>query len=177
MALISSALTTSIIIIAVSGAPLLFKRWSKKAEAKRKENGEKYIDYSNVIIGFIYGIGALFVGVGVFVYFFSDEPWAGIGFIAMGLILLIPALICQALDTTINWSPDYICGAKSSMCLKKNTLLWADIVFVKLHPTQMIQLQDKSGKSIYWSVYHSGWYRVIEELRRIRPDIDTSDFD
>ena len=177
MAFTTSALTFFIIGLAVTALPTLFMRKSKMVAAKTKDNGEKYIDYSNFVFWFIYGCGVSFIVIGALVFLFSDEPGAGIGFVALGLIFLIPTLILQLCDTTINWSPEYICGAKSGTRLKKNTILWPDVILVKLHPNKTIQLQDKSGKNIYWSIYHNGWYRIIEDLRLLRPDIDTSDFD
>ena len=177
MSLIASTFTSAIIILAVTVVPLIFSRRSKLAKAKMKDNGEKYIDYSNFIFWVIYGGGSIFFVLGVLVYLFSDEPIAGIIFIIMGLIFLLPMVFVQVADTTINWTSDYICGPKSSMRLKKNRIFWDDITSLVAHPNQTIQLKDKFGKSVYWSVYFNGWYEVIQDLRRIRPDIDTSDFD
>jgi len=177
MGLITSGITFAIIGFAVSAVPALFSRKSKLVKAKTKANGEKYIDYSSFVFWVIYGSAALFSLIGLLVYLFSNEPVAGIIFIALGLIFLLPMGIIQFVDTSINWTSDYICGARSGVSLKKHLILWDDVVLAKLHPNQTIQLKDKFGKSVHWSVYHNGWYEIIEDLRLIRPDIDTSDFE
>ena len=177
MALITSAFTSVIIIAAVSVIPALFRRKSKTIKARTKENGEKYIDYASFVFWFIYGVGALFSILGILVYLFSDEPLAGIAFVVMGLIFFIPVLFLQFTDTTVNWTSDYICGAMSAYRFKKNRILWENIVTAQYHANHTLQLKDASGKSVFWSVYHNGWHAVIDDLRRIRPDIDATDFD
>lgn len=177
MALITSAFTSAIVIVSVTAIPALFRRKSKLVKASTKENGEKYIELSNFVFWIIYGCGASFTVLGVLAYLLSSEPIAGIMFILMGLILLLPTVVLQFVDTAVNWSSVYICGARSGMSYKKNRILWDDVVLIKYHPNHTIQIKDKSGKSIYWSVYHNGWHEIINDLRRIRPDIDTSNFD
>lgn len=177
MALITSAFTSAIVIAAVSAVPALFSRKSKSVKAKTKENGEKYIEYSSFIFWIIYGGGALFTVLGVLIYLFSNEPIAGIIFGVLGLVLIIPAILLTFVDTTVNWSPEYICGAKSGVSIKKNRILLSDVEFVKYHPNHTIQIKGKSGNNVFWSVYHNGWNEIIGDLRAIRPDIDTSDFD
>lgn len=177
MALITSVVTSAIIGVAVTTIPALFSRKSRLVKAKAKNNGEKFIKYSSFVFWVIYGGGALFSILGVLVYFLSEEPVAGIIFIILGLVFLLPMAVMQFFDTSVNWSSEYICGARSGVSLRKNCILWDDVDFAKFHPYQTIQLKDKSGKSVFWSVYHNGWYEIIEDLRRIRPDIDTSDFD
>ena len=125
----------------------------------------------------MYGGGAAFTIVGLLVYLFSDEPIAGIVFGVLGLVLIIPAILLTFVDTTVNWSSEYICGAKSGVSIKKNRILWDDVEFVKYHPNHTIQIKDKSGSSVLLSVYYNGWKEIIGDLRAIRPDIDTSDFD
>lgn len=177
MALFSNAFTSTIIIAAVTAIPALFRGKSKKIAAKRKENGEKYIEYSSFVFWVIYGGGASFSIIGVLVYLFSDEPRAGIIFIVLGLIFLLPMALLQFFDTSVNWTKDYICGAKSGIRLKKNCVFWKDVESIKYQPNHTIQVKDKSGKSVFWSVYHNGWHEIIDDLRHIRPDIDLSDFE
>lgn len=177
MSLITSALTSAIIAFAVSTVPILIGRRTKLAKAKRKENGDKTIDYASSVFGMIYGGGALFTILGVLVYFFSNEPIAGIMFIVMGLIFLLPIMVIQIVDTSLNWTSDYIEGARSGVSLRKNKLSWDDIIQVKHLPNQTIQVKDKSDRKVVWSVYHKGWHEIIDDLQHIRPDIDTSDFD
>ena len=176
MALITSAFTSAIVIAAVSVIPALFSRKSKSVKAKTKENGEKYIELSSFVFWVIYGGGAVFTIVGLLVYLFSDEPEAGIISGVLGLVLIMPAILLTFVDTTVNWSSKYICGAKSGVSIKKNRILWEDVEFVKYHPNNTIQIKDKTGNSVFWSVYYNGWSEVISDLRAIRPDIDTSDF-
>ncbi len=177
MALISSALTSAIVAFAVTAVPILFSRKSKRVKVKASNSGEKTIDYASFVFWVIYGGGALFSIIGVLVYWLSDEPIAGIVFLVLGLILLIPALLLQFVDTSVNWSSESISGAKSGVSLKKNRILWKDIISVKSHPNQTIELKDSAGKSVVWSVYYNGWYEIISDLRRLRPDIDTSNFE
>lgn len=177
MALITSAFTSAIIIAAVTAVPALFKRKSKLVKAKTKENGEKYIEYSSFIFWMVYCSGASFTILGVLVYLFSDEPVAGIIFIVLGLIFVLPTAFLQFVDTSVNWTDKYICGAKSGVSIKKNRILWNNVEMINYHPNHTIQIKDKSGESVFWSIYHNGWYEIIDDLRRIRPDIDTSDFD
>lgn len=177
MALIASAFTSAIVIAAVSVIPGLFSRKSKSIKAKIKGNGEKYIELSSFVFWVIYGGGAAFTIVGLLVYLFSDEPIAGIIFGVLGLVLIVPAILLTFVDTTVNWSPEYICGAKSGVSIKKNRILWDDVELAKYHPNHTIQIKDKSGNSVVFSVYHNGWNEVIGDLRAIRPDIDTSNFD
>ena len=177
MALITSALTSAIVAFAVTSVPILFSRKSKRVKVKASDNGEKTIDYASFVFWVIYGAGAILSTIGVLVYWLSDEPIAGIIFVALGLILLLPALLLQFVDTSVNWSSEYISGAKSGFSLKKNRILWEDIVSVVFHPNQTIELKDSAGKSVVWSVYYDGWYEIISDLRRLRSDIDTSDFE
>ncbi len=177
MALITSALTSAIVVAAVSVIPALFSRKSKSVKAKIKENGEKYIELSSFVFWIIYGGGAAFTIVGLLVYLFSDEPIAGIIFGVLGLVLIVPSILLTFVDTTVNWSSEYICGAKSGVSIKKNKILWDDVVLAKYHPNHTIQIKDNLGKNVVLSVYYNGWNEVIGDLRAIRPDIDTSDFD
>jgi len=177
MALITSALTSAIVAFAVTSMPILFSRKSKRVKVKASNNGEKTIDYASFVFWVIYGGGALFSLIGVLDYWLSDDPIAGIIFWVMGLILLLPALLLQFIDTSVNWSSEYISGAKSGVSLKKNRILWEDIISVKSHPNQTIELKDAAGKSVVWSVYYNGWHEIISDLRRLRPDIDTTDFE
>lgn len=177
MSLITSALTSAIIAFAVSTAPILIGRRTKLAKAKRKENGEKTIDYASSVFGMIYGVGALLTILGVLVYFFSGDPIAGIIFIVMGLIFLLPMMVIQIVDTSVNWTSEYVHGAKSGTGLRKNRVLWTDAIEANLLPNQTIQIKDKYGRKVVWSVYHKGWHEIIDDLRHIRPDFDTSDFD
>jgi len=78
---------------------------------------------------------------------------------------------------SVEWSTKYIEGAKSGSSFKKNRIYWDDIVSVKRHPNQSFSIKDKGGKSVYWSMLYAGWEELIDDLRRFRPDIDTSDFD
>lgn len=174
MALITSALTSAIVAFAVTSVPILFSRKSKRVKVKASYNGEKTIDYASFVFWVIYGGGAIFSTIGVLVYWLSDEPIAGIIFLVLGLILLLPTLLLQFVDTSINWSSEYISGAKSGVSLKKNRILWEDIVSVESHPNQTIELKDSAGKSVVWSVYYNGWHEIITDLQRLRPDIDTS---
>ena len=177
MALITSAFTSAIVIASVTAIPALYRRKSKLVKASTNENGEKYIEYSNFVFWIIYGGGASLTILGVLIYLLSNEPVAGIISILMGLIFLLPTVVLQFVDTSVNWSSVYICSARSGVSLKKNRILWDDVVLAKYHPNHTIQIKDKSGKSVYWSVYHNGWHEIINDLRRIRPDIDTSNFD
>ena len=119
MALITSAFTSAIVIAAVTAIPALFRRKSKLVKANTKKNGEKYIEYSNFVFWVIYGIGAAFTILGVLIYFLLSEPITGIIFILMGLVFLLPTVVLQFVDTSVNWSSEYICGAKSGMSIKK----------------------------------------------------------
>lgn len=177
MALITSAFTSAIVVAAVSAVPALFRRKSKSVKAKTKENGEKYIELSSFVFWIIYGCGAFFTVLSVLIYLFTNEPFAGIVFGVFGLILIIPAILLTFADTTVNWSSEYIHGAKSGVSIKKNRILWDDVVFVKYHPNHTIQIKDKLGNSVFWSVYYNGWKEIIGDLKAIRPDVDTSDFD
>lgn len=177
MALITSTFTSAIVIAAVSVVPALFSRKSKSVKAKTKENGEKCIDLSSFFFWIIYGGGAAFTIIGLLVYLFSDEPIAGISFGVLGLVFIMTAFLFTFVDTTVNWSSKYICGAKSGVSLKKNRILWDEVEFVKYHPNQTIQIKGTAGNSVVWSVYYNGWNEIIEDLRAIRPDIETSDFD
>lgn len=125
----------------------------------------------------IYGGGALFTILGVLVYFFSSEPIGGIIFIVLGLIFLLPMMAIQIVNTSVNWTSEYVHGAKSGVSLRKNKILWTDVIEAKLLPNQTIQVKDKFCRKVVWSVYHKGWFEIIDDLRHIKPDIDTSDFD
>ena len=177
MALITSAFTSAIVMAAVTAIPVLFSRKSKTLKAKTKENEEKYIELSSFVFWIIYGGCVVFTIAGLLIYLFSDEPIAGIMFGVLGLVLIMPAILLTFVDTTVNWSSKYICGAKSGVSIKKNQILWDEVEFIKNHPNHTIQIKDKSGKSVFFSVYYNGWNEVISDLRAIRPDIDTSDFD
>ena len=177
MTLITSAFTSAIVAFAVTAVPILFSRKSKRFKVKASDNGEKTIDYASFLFWVTYGSGALFSITGILVYWLSDEPIAGIIILAMGLILLFPTLLLQFVDTTVNWSPEYIQGAKSGVSLKKNRILWKDIISIKAHPNQTIELKNKAGESVFWSVYYNGWHEIVPDLRPLRPNIDTSDFD
>ncbi|GGX65684.1 hypothetical protein GCM10011309_14930 [Litorimonas cladophorae] len=177
MALISSVFTSAIIIATVSAFPAFFGRKSKLAKVKFQESGEKYIELSKFLFWLIYGVGASFTILGVFVYLFSEEPIAGVGFTIMGLVFLVLTAFLQFIDTSVSWTSEIISGAKSGVSIKKNSIFWNDIVMAKYHANHTIQLKDKLGKSVFWTVYHNGWHEIIDDLRLIRPDIDTSDFD
>ena len=177
MAIISNAITMAIVAADVTTIPILISRSTKSTKLKTKENGEKSIDAGKFIYFLVYGFSALFIVLGLWVGLFADSPIAGIIFIALGLIIVIPMAVFQFADTSVDWSNVYLIGAKSGMSIKKNHILWENVVSAKLHPNQTIQIKDKSGKSVFWSVYYLGWHEIIEDLRRIRPDIDTSDFE
>lgn len=177
MAFISGVFTSAMVVAAVSVIPAIFSRKSKLAKAKSKENGEKYIELSKFVFWLIYGVGISFTILGVFVYVFSEEPIAGVGFISMGFVFLLPTAFLHFVDTSVSWTSEFISGAKSGVSIKKNSVFWNDIVMAKYHANHTIQLKDKLGKSVFWTVYHNGWHEIIDDLRLIRPDIDTSDFD
>ena len=177
MTLLISAITFAIIVLAISMTPVLISRKTKLVEARRNEKGEKTIDYSHSIFWFIYVGGALFSIIGALVYLFSEDAIGGSILFVMGLIFILPMAIIQFADTSINWSHEYIRGAKSGVRLKKNLILWDDVEWVKFHSNNTIQVKDTFGKSVYWTVYHNDWKAIIKDLRRIRPDIDLSDFE
>lgn len=177
MAIGTSALTTIIVVTVVTAIPAFLMRKPKPVKVKVNESGEKCIDLSPDFFWLTYPTASLFLILGVYVFLFTDEPWAGIGFLAMGLIFILSTAALHALDTSVNWTSEYINGARSGGSVKKNKLFWDDVVSAKSLTNETFQLQDKLGKSVHWSVYQTGWYEIIEDLRRIRPDIDTSDFD
>jgi len=175
--MVTDWLTMAIVMGVVTYLPLLVLRKTRHVKAKAKACGEKYIDISQFFFWFVYLGGSGFSIVGVSVFLFTDEAGAGLGFIAMGLLFILSAAIIFVLDTSVSWTLDYIYGARSGSTVKKHKIYWDDIISFKVLPNQTFQLQDKSGKSVHWSVYQAGWYEIIEDLRRLRPDIDTSDLD
>jgi len=177
MSFLESALTMGAVVLAVNLLPKVVGRKAKSTQARIKDNGDKSIDVNKFIYWGIYTVAGLFIFLGVWVYFSTDEPIAGLGFIFMGLVFILPMALLQFADTSVDWSPEYIWGAKSGFNIKKNKVYWDDIVSVIFHPNYSIQVKDKSEKSVYWSVYYSGWYEIVEDLRALRPDLDFSDFD
>jgi len=176
MAFISSAFTMAIIATAVTILPKLLGRKTKSAKSKISKNGVKSIDLANFVLWGLYGVSSLFLFVGIGVYLFTDEPWAGIAFIMMGLVFLFLTAIIHFADTSVEWTTEYISGAKSGTSFKKNRLLWDDVISANFLPNQTIKISDTSGKNIFLSVYQNGWHEIIEDLRHIRPDISTCDF-
>lgn len=177
MALITNAITSTIVAAAITVIPALFRRKSSSIKAKTSENGEKFIDYSKFVFWFLYGSGATFTILGILVYLLSDNLFAGMVFIIIGIAILLPSVLPIFANTTITWSTQYICGPKSGWHLKKHSILWQDVELAKYHPNHTVQIKDKSGRSVFWSVYYNGWHEIISDLRLLRPDIDTSDFD
>ncbi|WP_026941712.1 hypothetical protein [Hellea balneolensis] len=177
MATVSAIFTSAIVAAAVSVIPAFLSRKTANIKAKSLESGEKYIELSKYLFWFVYTASTLFIVLGALVCLFTDEPITGVGFIFMGFVFFLPMAILQSIDTSINWTSEYINGAKSGSSLKKNKILWKDISLAKLHPNYTLQLKDKSGKSVVWSIYHSGWREIIDDLRLIRPDIEIGDFD
>lgn len=176
MALLTTAISTAIAIAAVAAFPALYRRQTKFARAKTTNDGNNYIDYSNFVFWMIYAISGIFIALGVGVYMFSDEPYAGIFFIVLGLTFLLPTLLLKRADTSVSWTSKYITGAKSGYSLKKNRILWSDIVSAKYHANHTIQIIDILGKSVFWSIYYQGWHEIISELQRRRPDIQIENF-
>ena len=174
---VTNAVTMFLVVVAVTVLPRLISRRPKTLKTTTKESGEKSIDVPKLLYWLIYVGALLFCILGIWVYLFSDEPIAGMGFIILCLIFIIPIAIFHFADTSVDWSDEFISGAKSGVSLKKNRIFWDDVVSAKFHPNQTIQIKDKSSKSVFWSVYYVGWYEIIVDLRRIRPDIDTSDFE
>lgn len=169
---------TSILIVSVVTIfPAFLMRRSKRVKAKSKACGEKFIDISPFFFLLIYGVGGAFAALGVWVLLNTDEPGAGVGFIGMGLVFVVSAGLLNLLDTSVTWTGEYIRGAKSGVSIKKNTILWKDVASVKCLPNKTFQLEDKFGKRIHWSPYQTGWFDIIADLRRFKPDVDTSDFD
>jgi len=172
MAIGASGLVAAVVVV----IPIFLMRKTKHLRSKAKACGEKYIDISPVFFWSGYLLGSLLSIVGIYGYLFTDEAWASIGLLGMGFIFTLASVALQGFDTSVNWTSEYICGAKSGLRFKKNTIFWDDIILFKTLPNNTFQLQDKLGNSVHWSVYQTGWYEIIEHLRRIRPDIDTSDY-
>lgn len=155
MAMISGTITSTVVMFTVAIIPTFVMCKTKIIRANIKENGKKYIDYSDLFFWIIYGVGAFFSVLGLLAYSFSDEPIAGVASLVIGLIFVLFGIVIHAIDTTVTWTSEYISGAKSGSNFKKNTLHWDEIVFVKTLPNKTFQLEDKRGKSVYWSVYQA----------------------
>lgn len=177
MGFVTGASTMAIVVAAVTVLPKLIGRITKSAKAKINENGEKSIDVTNLLYWMLYGGASLSPIVGIGVYLFTDEPLAGIGFIILGLVFILPTAILQFADTSVDWTNEYISGARTGASLKKNRILWSDVESATFHPNLSIEITDRFGKSVFLSVFQSGWYEFIEDLRHIRPDIEADDFE
>ncbi len=177
MSFITSGLTTAIIVGVVSTVPLLIKRNSRTGKTQKNDKGEKSVDLFKPIFWIFYPICAAFMVLGLYVTISENELVAGIILLSIGAILLIPFIILHLSKTSVDWTSEFIVGAKSGVSIKRHKILWRDTVSAKYHANHTMEIKDKFGKKVFCSVYHKGWPEIIEDLRRIRPDIDTSDFD
>lgn len=176
MSFLSGLSTMAIVAVSVTVIFKVMENGTKPAKVKINENGEKTSDIHPFIYWFTYGASSFFALVGLGVLLFTDEPFAGLGGIAMGFIFFLPIAILHRGDTSVEWTDEYITGAKRAGSFKKHRILWSDVVSATFHKDKTIQIKDKFGKSVFSSVFEKGWYEIIEDLRRLRPDINTDDF-
>lgn len=177
MNIIADIFAAFIVSFSVAAFPALFSLKSRSAKAKSTKNDELYIDYSQFIFGFIYLVGIALMALGLLIYFYDDAAGLSITLILFGLAFCFFTAFLQLADTTVRWTEEYLCGPKSGYSIKKEKLLWKDISGIKHNANHTLHVHDKAGKKVVWSVYYSGWHQIIEELRRQRPNVDTSNFD
>lgn len=176
--MMTGILTTGLIIALISIVPRILSKLSSHKPPRVNARGEKYFDIASFWFWFVYVGAGLFCIVGIGVVLRTNEPWAGVGFIALGVILGLPMLHLDRKDTSIEWTDEYVRGFKSEWSSEKHELLIADIVSAeRLIEKKGFKLTNSVSQSIYWSWPFSGWESLIEDLKAQRPDMNFSGFE
>lgn len=118
----------------------------------------------------LFGVG--FGLIGLAVIWLTDEPYAGLFFIILGLLFpIVLYLIDRYCFSEIRWNHLVIEGPTGFFGLKEAKYEWSHARTLQRHENRNLYITFNDNNKIFILIWSKGWTDLVNDIRRYAPHV------